>query len=144
MTCILVGVDGSAASDRALAHARRLAGLIGACEVALAFVIDWSPYSFHTPEELEERHQRREAELAQARSHVLEPAARALEADGLKVSMDVRHGDPAALLDEMARERGAEQIIIGRTGDSGLRNRLFGTVAGKLVASASVPVTIIP
>jgi nucleotide-binding universal stress UspA family protein len=144
MTCILVGLDGSAASERALAHAGRLAKLIGACEIALVYVIDWSPYSFHTPQELEERHARREAELEQAREHVLEPAARRLEAEGLNATMEVRHGDAATLIEEMARARRAEQIIVGRTGDSGLRDRLFGTVSGKLVSSASVPVTIIP
>jgi nucleotide-binding universal stress UspA family protein len=56
----------------------------------------------------------------------------------------VRHGDPAGLLDEIAKEHGAAQIVIGRTGERGLRERLFGGVSGKLVAAATVPVTIIP
>ncbi|WP_424931803.1 universal stress protein [Amaricoccus macauensis] len=144
MTCILVGLDGSAASERALAHAKRLAKLIGDCELSLAFIIDWTPYSFHTQEELAERHKRREAELEQARSHVLDPAAKALEADGFKVTTHVQHGDPVELIEKIAKSTKAEQIIIGRTGDRGLKERLFGSVSGKLVASATVPVTIIP
>lgn len=144
MTCILVGLDGSTASERALEHAKRLARLIGDCELTLVFVIEWTPYSFHTPQELDERHKRRESEIDQARTHLLDPAAKALEAEGFKVTTEVRHGDPADLIEELAKKRKAEQIIIGRTGDRGLKERLFGSVSGKLVASAVVPVTVIP
>ena len=144
MTCILVGLDGSTAGERALAYAKKLARLIGDCELALVFVIEWTPYSFHTPSELEERHKRREGEIEQARKVILDPAARALEAEGFRVSTEVRHGDPAELIEEFAKKKGAAQIVIGRTGERGIRERLFGSVSGKLIAAATVPVTIIP
>jgi nucleotide-binding universal stress UspA family protein len=144
MTCILVGLDGSTPGEKALAHAKRLSKLIGDCELVLAFVIEWTPYSFHTPEELAERHKRRDQEIEQARSHILMPAAAAAEAEGFKVDTVVRHGDPAELLEAIAVERGVEQIVVGRTGERGLRERIFGGVTGKLVAAATVPVTIIP
>jgi nucleotide-binding universal stress UspA family protein len=144
MTCIVVGLDGSAPGEKALAYAKTLARLIGDCELVLAFVIEWSPYSFHTPEELAERHKRREGEIDQAFSHVLSGPAKAAEAEGFKVSTVVQHGDPSTLINDIAVERGASQIIIGRTGERGLRERLFGGVSGKLVAAATVPVTIIP
>jgi nucleotide-binding universal stress UspA family protein len=66
MTCIVVGMDGSSSGEKALAHAKRLSRLIGDCELVLAFIIEWTPYSFHTPEELAERHKRREQEIDQA------------------------------------------------------------------------------
>lgn len=144
MTSILVGLDGSTAGERALAQAKKLSTLIGNCELVLAFVIEWTPYSFHTPEELAERHKRRESEIDQAHACILQPAAKALEAEGFKVSTVVRHGDPADLLDKVARETGASFIIVGRTGHRSLRDRLFGSVAGNLAAAASVPVAIIP
>lgn len=144
MASIVVGLDGSAAGARALEHAKSLARLIGDCELVLAFIIEWTPYSFHTPQELEERHKRREQEIDQARDHVLVPAAAAAEAEGFKIAMEVRHGDAAVLLDVIATENGATQIVIGRTGERGLRERLFGGVSGRLVATSSVPVTIIP
>jgi nucleotide-binding universal stress UspA family protein len=144
MTCIVVGLDGSTPGEKALAHAKHLARLIGDCELVLAFVIEWTPYSFHTPEELAERHKRREQEIEQARTHVLAPVASATEAEGFTVHTVVRHGDPAELLDAIAVEHRAEQIVIGRTGERGLRQRIFGGVSGKLVAAATVPVTIIP
>ena len=144
MTRILVGLDGSAPGERALAHGKMLARLIGECELILVYVIEWSPYEFHTPQELDERHKRREEELAQAHAHILEPARKATEAEGFKVETVVRHGDPVSILEELAVSRGAAQIVIGRTGHRGMRERLFGGVSGRLIASASVPVTIIP
>lgn len=144
MASIVVGLDGSDPGEKALSYAKNLARLIGVCELKLVFVIEWTPYSFHTPEELAERHKRREQEIEQARAHVLMPAAEKAAAEGFTVSTEVRHGDPASLLDEIARSMGAMLIVVGRTGERGLRERLFGGVSGKLVAASSVPVTIIP
>lgn len=144
MTSILVGLDGSEPGEKALAHAKLLAKLIGECEIVLAYVIEWTPYSFHTPEELAERHKRREQEIMQAKSHVLDGPASATAAEGFRVSTEVRHGDPAELLNKIASDHGAAQIVIGRTGEHGLRERLFGSVPSKLIAVATVPVTIIP
>jgi nucleotide-binding universal stress UspA family protein len=144
MKSILVGLDGSPASDRALAHAKALAGLVGDCELILAYVIEWSQYSFLTPEEIEERHQVRDKELIKAKTRMVDPLVEKLTAEGVKVSAVIKHGDPAVLLSEIAAETGAEQILIGRTGHSSLRERIFGGVPGKLIMTASVPVTIIP
>lgn len=144
MTAIVVGLDGSAPGEKALAYAKSMARLIGDCELVLAYVIEWTPYSFHTPEELAERHKRREQEIDQAHSHVLDGPARMAKEEGFKVTTEVRHGDPAQLLDRIAEAHGASQIVIGRTGERGLRERLFGSVPSKLVAAATVPVTIIP
>ena len=144
MTCVVVGYDGSAPGQRALEYAKRLAKLIGQCELRLVFVIEWSPYSFHTPEELEERHARREDEISRAQKAVLDPAVAAAKAEGFEMTSEVRHGDAASLLDKIAKEHNATQIVIGRVGSKGVRERLFGGVSGNLVATATVPVTIIP
>jgi nucleotide-binding universal stress UspA family protein len=51
----IVACDGSAASERALNFAVAHAQTTGA-SILIAHVLEWSPYSFLTPEELEERH----------------------------------------------------------------------------------------
>ena len=48
---LIVGLDGSPSGERAFAFAKDLASRIGSCELILVFVIEWSPYSFQTPEE---------------------------------------------------------------------------------------------
>ena len=51
---ILVALDGSDGGKRALAAAASHAKLTQA-DLILSYVIDWTPYSFHTPEELARR-----------------------------------------------------------------------------------------
>jgi len=143
-TVFVVGIDGSDAGERALDFAKARAKAVGACTIVLCYVIEWSPFSFQTAEENEQRHQRREEEITMARSRVLDPALEAAKADGFEAVGIVRHGDVSEILDSLAKEHKAEQIIVGRVGARGLKERVFGGVSGRLVASASVPVTIIP
>ena len=143
-TTFIVGLDGSETGARALAFAKDRATAIGGCAIVICYVIEWSPFTFQTAEENRERHKRREAEIAMAHERVLDPALTMSKAEGFDMEGIVRHGDAAEILDTLARERGAKQIIVGRIGARGLKSRLFGGVAGRLAATASVPVTIIP
>lgn len=143
-TTLVVGLDGSPAGDKALAFAKKQAKQIGDCEITICYVIEWSPFSFQTPEENEQRHSRREQELKIANERVLDPALSTTKTDGIHASGVVRHGDVAEILADVAEETGAAQIVVGRVGARGLKDRVFGSVSGRLVASATVPVTIIP
>ncbi|MGJ8628080.1 MAG: universal stress protein [Sulfitobacter sp.] len=143
-TTIVVGLDGSDAGARALEFAKAKAKQIGDCTIAICYVIEWSPFSFQTPEENATRHKRREEELTMARERVLDPAVKETKAAGHKVEGIIKHGDVADILDDVAKSHGASQIVVGRVGARGIKERLFGGVTGRLVASSSVPVTIIP
>ena len=143
-TTIVVGLDGSEAGKRALDFAKEQAKGIGDCTVAIVYVIEWSPFSFQTPEENEERHKRREEELKLAHERVLDPAVAQAKEAGLEVIGIVKHGDVADILDATAKKHGASQIVVGRVGVRGLKERVFGGVTGRLAAGASVPLTIIP
>lgn len=138
----IVGFDGTAQSRRAVDYAAARAKLSGA-NVCLVLVIEWSPYGFHTPEELAERHKRREEELDRAQATV-EPVVEELKKEGVGASCEVRHGNAADLLCQISKEMDATQIIIGRTGDSELAQRLLGGLVITLAQVAPVPVTIVP
>ena len=140
---ILVAIDGSDGSKRALAAAVEHAVLTQS-KMLLAHVIEWSPYSFHTPEELSERHQRRESEIERANDTILEPEKASLADKGVEISTMVRHGKTAQTLIDIAEESGASQIYIGKLGESTFRSMLFGSVTAALVQAAPVPVTVIP
>lgn len=139
---MLVGVDGSEPSRRAadFAAARARAGK---ARLVVAYVIEWSPYTFNTPEENEVRHKRREEEIARAEAH-LAPLLTELRAAGIEVESVVRHGHAAQALSGLAVEYGAAQIFVGRRGVSTIAAMLFGSVAGSLVQIAPVPVTVVP
>jgi nucleotide-binding universal stress UspA family protein len=143
-TTLIVGLDGSEAGRRALDFAKARAKLIGDCRIVLVYVIEWSPFSFQTAEENEKRHARREEELQLAHERVIDPAVQAARADGCTVEGIVRHGDVADILESLAKSHNASQIIVGRVGERGIKERLFGGVTGRLVVASSVPITIIP
>ena len=140
---IVVGIDGSDGESRAVAYAKKLARLIDDCEMIVVYVVEWSPYSFQTPEENAERHKRREREIDAATTRVVTPVVEALKAEGFTARGLVRHGHVAQLLEEIAADEEAAQIVVARTSGSGLMQRVFGSAAAHLVMHASVPVTVV-
>lgn len=142
-TKLVIGLDGHSSGERALEFGKTLSALIGACELHVVYVIEWSPFSFQTPEENEARHVRREEEIETATTRVVEPAVATLKAAGLSAVGHVRHGNVADTLDAVAKKLGASQIIVGRSTESGLSKRLFGSSTANLVMEASVPVTVV-
>lgn len=141
--CYMVGIDNSECSSRALGFAAERAKSASA-KLVVVYVIEWSPYSFNTPEENAMRHKRREEEIEAATKSVLTPALKKLKASGLTVEGIVRHGNVAGVLSGLAGECGANQMFVGRIGGSGLTTMLFGSVTSKLVQMSTVPVTIVP
>lgn len=142
-TKLVVGLDGHASGERALAHASRLAELIGDCELVVTYIVEWSPFSFQTAEENETRHKRREEETETALERVVNPAVAKLKAAGLKAHGVVRHGDVSDALIAVSTKEGAEQIIVARASEGGFAKRFFGSSTSNLVMSSTVPVTVV-
>ena len=140
---LLVGVDCSPCSDRALKYAAKRADE-SKLQLIVVHVIDWSPFTFNTPKENEERHSRRESELDRAQQDIVKPVVNELRSQGLYARGVVRHGHPAETINAVAREFGATNIIIGKTGSSRLKAQLFGSVANTLVQISEMPVTVVP
>lgn len=140
---LLVGIDCSDCSERALEYAANWAAA-GDLRVIIAHVIEWSPFSFNTPQENAERHKRREAELERAHREIVDPVVQELASRDISVVGVIRHGHPAETLVELARELDATNIVIGKTGSSRMRTQLFGSVANSLLQVSKVPVTVVP
>lgn len=143
MTTILVGLDGHESGERALAHAQKQAKLIGECDLAVLYVIEWSPFSFQTAEENEKRAKRREEEITLAKERIVDPALAALKEAGITASGMVKHGDVADTINRIAKEGKVDQIVVGRASDGGIGKRIFGSSTSNLVMSAVVPVTVV-
>lgn len=143
MALILVGLDGSDTSTRAFELGVQWARNHGDTVIA-AHVIPWSPFSFNTPSDNEERHIRREAEIAAATEQVIEPMLEIAKRAGVDVEVSLTHGNPAEALVELAEERAVMHIIVGRTGDSMIKQVVFGSIANRLAQAAPVPVTVVP
>ncbi|SMO74838.1 universal stress protein [Ruegeria faecimaris] len=142
-TKIVIGLDGTESGERAIAFAKDLAERIGSCELLVAYVIEWSPYTFQTPEENAKRHMRREEEIELATTRVVAPAVDALKAAGFAATGVVRHGDVAETLNAITVDSKAVQIVVGRSSADGLKKRIFGSSTQNLVMHADVPVTVV-
>ncbi|WP_372574789.1 universal stress protein [Ruegeria jejuensis] len=140
---IVIGLDGTETGDRAIAFAKDQATRLDACELLCAYVIEWSPFTFQTPEENATRHKRREEEIATATDRVVDPAVNALKEAGFNASGVVRHGDVAETLNKIAVDSGAVQIVVARASGHGFTNRVFGSSTQNLVMHADVPVTVV-
>lgn len=139
----VVGYDGSTTSNKAIEFALEQAKANQA-QLIITHVLEWSPYTFLTPEEVEERHKRRKEELARAEEHLLDPLLAKIKTSHSDVVSVMRYGNIVDTIIAVAEEEKAAQIFIGRTGHSSLTTRVFGSVAGSLAQNASVPVTIVP
>jgi nucleotide-binding universal stress UspA family protein len=142
---ILVAVDFSEDSGRALFWAARQAGLEGSPLIILHVVHDpaASPGFYHKPDENWLRPMIDVAEdmmadfLARAKAD--HPDLPALAA----ASVRLVSGLPAGRIVEVADETKAHLVVIGSRGRTGLQSILLGSVAERVAQICSVPVVIV-
>ena len=83
----------------------------------------------------------------EAAHHSLEQVASAgaqrLRAGGLSVSWTVLEGDPAAALIDRARDSGADLIVVGTHGRTGMTRLLLGSVARNVLLHAHASVLVL-
>ncbi|EIE50125.1 universal stress protein [Salipiger aestuarii] len=110
----------------------------------LVHVLEWSPYSFLTQEELAERHGRRKKELERANAIVMAPALAKADAAGVPATGVIRYGQVVELILEETRKAGATEIYVGRSGSQSVAARVFGSVTLGLAQLSPVPTVIVP
>ncbi|MGZ4352676.1 MAG: universal stress protein [Gaiellaceae bacterium] len=141
MKTIVVGIDGSAGSVKALEFALAEARLRGATVKAVeVWHVPASVYSggglapvVTDPEQF--------AGFAQERlDEVLK--ATAADAEGVEIERVVREGQPAEVLVEEAEN--AELLVVGSRGLGGFRGLLLGSVGQQCAHHARCPVVIVP
>lgn len=134
---ILVAVDGSESSNRALDTGIELAGLSGGRLHALAVEGPLPAYAA-TIGEVEEVKREKDAFFSELIGDVKRRAAAA----GVEIDVDVRVGHAAELIVRVADEVDADLIVIGHRGHF-LRDHLLGSTADRVSEHASCPVMIV-
>lgn len=147
MESVLVGVDHSEDSVRAARFAIERAAQTGG-RVAIAHVVYWSKFAFPTTVENEARPGQVVIERERAKAETLDPIAEWAEAEGhlkrIELVSEVLHGRPSEVLTDLARSGDYDMIVVARTGESHLRNAIFGSTVDRLVRHAPVPVVVVP
>jgi nucleotide-binding universal stress UspA family protein len=135
---IVVGVDGSGASIKALRWAVRQAGLTGDTVEAVTSweypATSWSGMMPGLPEDFDPQ--------ASATVALTEALEEALGAEGAAaVEKTVVLGNPAQSL--LERSEGASLLVVGARGYSGLKATLLGSVSLHVTQHATCPVTVV-
>lgn len=144
---ILVPLDGSEVSERALPYAKRVVDPTEGT-ITLLTVLDVPDYpvtayyptvvAYDTsPEKVSEKL------MPQAKDY-LNKTAEALHREGFRVTMSTVIGEPAGAIVEKAEELKVDAIVMSTHGRSGISRWLFGSVASKVLESSRCPVFIIP
>jgi len=123
---ILLATDGSRHSDMAAVVAGELARK---CDLPVSVVSVLRP-------------QFDEARRAEGRA-AMERVKAALEAEGATVEGAVLEGDPAAQITEFAQTRGADLVVLGSHGRTGLGRLLLGSVSERVIGQTTCPVLVV-
>ncbi|MDB5869366.1 MAG: UspA domain protein [Polaromonas sp.] len=141
---ILLATDGSAASEHAARMAADMARLHGARMTAI-YVVDPYPYlgiSDSNPMGFQAYMSAAQEHAAQAHAHVAELCNQGSAPVPLqsRTAEDLTAADGIA---QTAKDEGADLIIMGSHGRTGLARLMIGSVVSKVLAAVSVPVLVV-
>ena len=136
---ILVAVDGSAGSDRAVAYALDLCGAGLSARLHLLNVqpsLGGAVSAFVAKDQIDDQH-REEGTKALASAVALARAA------SVPAESHIGVGRQGAVVSDFVDKIGAGLVVVGTRGHTGLGGMLMGSVAQDVVANVKVPVTLV-
>jgi nucleotide-binding universal stress UspA family protein len=136
---ILVPVDGSANSDRAVTHALEL--IAGGLAAELHFLNVQPSFggaiSTFVDRAQIDAYRREEGEKALASAVALAQKA------GVPAAVHIGVGRHGAVVNDFVKKLGAVAVVLGTRGHTGLAGVLMGSVAQDVIAHVGVPVTLV-
>lgn len=136
---ILVAVDGSEHSEKAIRYACAMGPPLGAEVVLLhvvPMVVSATPYHDTVSDQPF-------LSLQKVGEDILEKAKRLANRCGCDVIDMISHGDPSARIIDIATERRIDVIILGSRGVSGIKRLFTGSISDKVSKNAACPVMIV-
>ena len=134
---IVVGVDGSAHSHRALSWAVAEAELWGATlDVVHGWLVPLALYEGTGPVPVDSEL------LEQGSRAVLDKAIASVGATGIDLTPMLVEGEAAPVLTQAAAD--ADLLVVGSRGHAGFTGRLLGSVSQRCIESATCPVAVVP
>jgi nucleotide-binding universal stress UspA family protein len=137
---ILVPLDGSTTSERAINQAEKIAKAFG-YEIVLFRVID-TPLETSPEAEQEEERRVASAKIEEAITYLKGVESR-IEGEGIKTRIEVGAGYPHSAILAMADKEDVELIVMTTHGHTGLAAVLVGSVAEKVLHATEHPVLLV-
>jgi nucleotide-binding universal stress UspA family protein len=136
MKTILLATDGSPSAAHALELATELCRETGARLVALT-VRTLEPHGDRGAPHGDEM------DIEPVVQQIADEAASAARLLGVEAEASTAYGAPAAQIAEVAKELGADLVVVGSHGRSGFEGAVLGSVSRALVSHCPVPVTVV-
>ncbi len=133
---ILVSVDGSDGSLRALAHAVDAAALCNGALLVLNVQQSITPSRMISRSMISEYHERQS-------SSALRRARAMVRRRNLNATFHVIVGEPAPAIVRFANSQGCREIVIGTRGLGKIAGLLLGSVVSKVIHLSACPVTVV-
>jgi nucleotide-binding universal stress UspA family protein len=140
MNRILVGVDGSPESIKAVALAAEVAEAMKA-KMTLAFAVEPADAIFNAPELSARAADDETRERATAETTTKLMASNVPK--GLSVETAVLSGPPAFALADLAEKAKFDLVVVGHRGRNAVARSLLGSVADRLTQISPVPVLVV-
>src|SRR5262245_35374393 len=141
LTTIVAGADLSPPSEQAIERAAALAQLHGAKLVLVNALADDAPIENVENDMLQTLGEVSAAVRAET-SQRMTARLNTLTARGIDVELATPTGPPAEQISQIARERGAELIVVGTHGTTGISRFLLGSVAAAVLRHAPCDVLV--
>lgn len=145
MTRILVATDGSEGADRAVDYAAARAKADGA-ELLIVNVIG----GYGLPDKVvraftHAQHAWLDELLASLSAEILNKARSRAQSIGVaSIQLESRTGEVSQTIIDIAQEKAADAIVVGKRGAGQVAGLLLGSVSQKLVSLSPRPVTVVP
>lgn len=140
MLKVLLAIDGSENSLRAVSYLiKRISTAKDQCQVALVNVqypLHGTVATFVNGAQVKQYHHDEGMKM-------LAPAMTELSAAGIAHSHHLFVGQPAEVISRFAQEQACDEIIIGSRGLGNFSSMLVGSVATKIIHTATVPVVLV-
>lgn len=138
---ILIATDGSDKSSLAAQEGIDLAKALGAEVLALNVINEVVIAS--AVRQLGSDRKEVEDKLMASGQKAVDSIKKMGSAAGVKVDPIVRMGSPANMVIDVARNEGADLIVMGSHGESGASKLLIGSVVQKVLYWATIPVLVV-
>jgi nucleotide-binding universal stress UspA family protein len=138
---VLVAIDGSKESDRAVEVAVELAGKLGS---KITFLHVVSVPEFGETKILDDKLGKKlQDALVETGKRILAKATKVSQAAGVSASEKIAVGYPSTTIETEAGKMGADLIVMGSKGTAGVKRMFIGSTAEKVIRWSSIPVLVI-
>jgi len=138
ITTVLIAVDGSSHSRRALAYLAKRSRTEKRLRMCVLNVQVPLPPSLFVTRTMIKQHLDAKSKAA------LKGVRATLTRHQVSAAILIRVGDPAQTIVQVARQKHCAEIVMGTRGLGGIKGLILGSVATKVIHLSDLPVTVVP